>query len=157
MIDNRVSAILTPEDKQAIMEAITTIREKLSFLVDLTPDDRRSLPKMGDKSRAFVKKAAEVAQQNEGILPRAFDLEEMLKDVQLSEDLYPILLAVGQLHELIDDTYLTVGSEAYAGALLIYNAAKMNNLGGLDDALDELGKRFARKSRGKKSTTEADG
>ena len=156
MIENRVSATLTPVDKQAILKAIATIREKLPFLIDLTPDDRRSLPKMGDKSRAFVKKAAEIAQQNEGILPRAFDLDEMLRDVQLSEDLYPILLALGQLHELLDDTYLTVGSEAYAGALLIYNAAKMNNLGGLDDALDELGKRFARKSRGKKSTAESE-
>ena len=96
-----------------------------------------------------------MAQQNEGILPRAFDLDEMRKDVQLTEDLYPILLALGQLHELVDDTYMAVGSEAYAGALLVYNAAKMNNFGGLDDALDELGKRFARKSRGKKSATEA--
>ena len=113
MIENRVSATLTTEDKQAILKAIATIRAKLPFLIDLTPDDRRSLPKMGDKSRAFVKKAAEIAQQNEGILPRAFDLDEMLRDVQLSEDLYPILLALGQLHELLDDTYLTVGSEAY--------------------------------------------
>jgi len=155
MLENRVSATLTPEDRQAVMDAIATIREKLSFLIDLSPEERRTLHKMGDKSRAFVKKAAEVAQQNEGILPRAFDLDEMRKDVQLTEDLYPILLALGQLHELVDDTYMAVGSEAYAGALLVYNAAKMNNFGGLDDALDELGKRFARKSRGKKSATEA--
>jgi hypothetical protein len=145
MPENRISASLTPEDKQAVMAAIATLREKFS------PEERRSLPKMGDKSRAFVQKALELAQQNEGILPRAFDLEEMRKDVQLAADLYPILLAIAQLHEWVDDTYLVVGSEAYAGALLIYNAAKMNNIGGLDDALDELGKRFARKARGKQT------
>ncbi|MGB3693730.1 MAG: hypothetical protein WBG70_08410 [Spirulinaceae cyanobacterium] len=150
MLDNRISATLTPEDKQAVMDAIKTIREKLPFLVNLEPEERRSLPKMGDKSRAFVKKAAEVAQQNEGILPRAFDIEEMAKDVQLSEELFPILLALTQLHELVDDTYMAVGSEAYTAALLVYNFAKMNNsVGGLDQALDELGKRFARKARGK--------
>jgi len=149
MPENRISASLTPEDKQAVMAAIATLREKLPFLTDISPEERRSLPKMGDKSRAFVQKALELAQQNEGILPRAFDLEEMRKDVQLAADLYPILLAIAQLHEWVDDTYLVVGSEAYAGALLIYNAAKMNNIGGLDDALDELGKRFARKARGK--------
>ncbi len=150
MLENRVSASLTPEDKQAVMDAIKTIREKLPFLVNLNPEERRSLPKMGDKSRAFVKKAAEVAQQNEGILPRAFDLEEMVRDVQLSEDIFPILVALTQLHELVDDTYMAVGSEAYTGALLVYNSAKMNNfVGGLDEALDELGKRFARKAGGK--------
>ena len=108
MLENRVSATLTPEDRQAVMDAIATIREKLSFLIDLSPEERRTSPKMGDKSRAFVKKAAEVAQQNEGILPRAFDLDEMRKDVQPTEDLYPILLALGQLHELVDDTYMAV-------------------------------------------------
>ncbi|HAN47072.1 MAG TPA: hypothetical protein DCQ32_11085 [Cyanobacteria bacterium UBA8156] len=149
MLENRISASLTPEDQQAVMAAIATLREKLPFLTDISPEERRSLPKMGDKSRAFVQKAMEIAQQNEGILPRAFDLEEMRKDVQLAADLYPILLAIAQLHELVDDTYLVVGSEAYAGALLVYNAAKMNNVGGLDDTLDELGKRFARKARGK--------
>lgn len=149
MAENRISASLTPEDKQAVMAAIATLREKLPFLTDISPEERRSLPKMGDKSRAFVQKALEIAQQNEGILPRAFDLAEMRKDVALAADLYAILLAIAQLHELVDDTYLVVGSEAYAGALLIYNAAKINNVGGLDDALDELGKRFARKARGK--------
>jgi len=42
----------------------------------LTAEDRKSLPKMGDKSRAFVLRALEVGERNEGMLPRAFDLEE---------------------------------------------------------------------------------
>ena len=56
----------------------------------------------------------------------------MWKAVQLTEDLYPILLALGQLHELVDDTYMAVGSEAYAGALLVYNAEKLTTLGRWD-------------------------
>jgi len=40
-----------------------------------------------------------------------------------------------------------VGSEAYAAALLVYNYAKASGKGaGLDGVVDELGKRFARKS-----------
>jgi hypothetical protein len=46
------------------MDAIATIRQKLPFLVDLTTEDRRTMLKMGDKSRAFVSKALEVATQN---------------------------------------------------------------------------------------------
>ena len=54
MSDNRISASLSQADRDAVMKAIATIREKLPFLVDLTTEERRSLPKMGDKSRAFV-------------------------------------------------------------------------------------------------------
>ena len=64
MPENRISASLTPEDKQAVMAAIATLREKFS------PEERRSLPKMGDKSRAFVQKALELAQQSGRISKR---------------------------------------------------------------------------------------
>lgn len=148
MSDNRISASLAQADRDAVMKAIATIREKLPFLVDLTTEERRSLPKMGDKSRAFVSKALEVATQNQDFLPRSFDLEEMRRDVEMFEALYPLLLSLNQLQELMDDTYVAVGSEAYAAALLVYNYAKASGKGaGLDAVVDEMGRRFARKSR----------
>ena len=148
MTDNRVSAALSPEDRQAVMEAIQTIRTKLPFLIDLDKDERASLPRMGDKSRAFVVKALEVAIQNSDFLPRSFDIEEMQKDVELFEAIYPIWQALTQLCELVDDTKVALGSEAYVAALLVYNYAKNTPQGaGLDNAIDDLGKRFARRSR----------
>ncbi|QSJ21172.1 hypothetical protein JYQ62_37400 [Nostoc sp. UHCC 0702] len=53
MADTRISASLSPADREAVMDAIATIKDKLPFLVDLTTEKRRTLPKMGDKSRAF--------------------------------------------------------------------------------------------------------
>ena len=91
---NRISAALTQTDREAVMDAITTIKTRLPFLIDLTADERKALPKMGDKSRAFVSKALEVATQNPDFLPRSFDLEEMRKDVQLFEAMYPIVVAL---------------------------------------------------------------
>jgi hypothetical protein len=147
-IPNRISATLSTEDLTEIDKAITVLQAKLPFLVGLTPEERKYLPKMGDKSRAFVLRALEVGQKNEGMLPRAFDLEEMRRDVQLYQALYPIYLAVSQLGELIDDSLTEIGSESYAAALVVYNAAKTNGqASGLDEALDDLGKRFARKSK----------
>jgi hypothetical protein len=140
---NRISAALTKTDREAVMDAITTIKTRLPFLIDLTADERKALPKMGDKSRAFVSKALEVATQNPD-----FDLEEMRKDVQLFEAMYPIVVALAQLQELMDDTYTTVGSEAYAAALQVYTYAKASGQGaGLDSVVDELGQRFARKAK----------
>jgi len=150
MPDNRVSASLSDTDQQAIMSAINTIRQKLPFLVDLTPDERRTLPRMGDKSRAFVTQALNIASQNADFLPRSFDVEEMRKDVELFEAMQPIMTAFAQLQELIDDTFVAVGSEAYAAALAVYGYAKASGQGAaLDNLTDALGSRFSRKARGK--------
>ena len=126
--------------------------KKLPFLVDLSAEERKALPKMGDKSRAFVSKALEVATQNPDFLPRSFDLDEMRKDVQLFEALFPLLMALTQLQELVDDTCLAVGSEAYASALQVYNYAKASGQGsGLDSVIGEMGQRFVKKPRKPKS------
>ncbi len=145
-----ISATLTQTDREAVMTAVATIKEKLPFLIDLTADERKALPKMGDKSRAFVSKALEVATQNPDFLPRSFDLEEMRKDVQLFEAMYPIVVALTQLQELVDDTCLATGSEAYAAALQVYTYAKASGQGsGLDAVVVEMGQRFARKPKKK--------
>lgn len=147
MPENRVSATLSDTDQQAVMSAINTIRQKLPFLIDLTPEERHDLPKMGDKSRVFVEQALTVATQNEDILPRSFDVAEMQKDVELLAALATILTALTQLLELVEDTYLEVSSEAYTAALLVYQFARKAGKGGaLDKALDALGQRFARKN-----------
>ncbi|AFY44600.1 hypothetical protein [Nostoc sp. PCC 7107] len=148
MPESKVSAKLSSADREAVMQAITTIKEKLPFLVDLSTEERKSLPKLGDKSRAFVSKALEIAAQNPDFLPRSFDLDEMRRDIELFEALYPILLSLSQLQELVDDTSVAVGSEAYAAGLLVYNYAKASGKGaGLETMIDDLGRRFARKTK----------
>ncbi|MEH2162758.1 MAG: hypothetical protein V7K38_17460 [Nostoc sp.] len=150
MADNRISATLSPADKEAVMQAIATIKEKLPFLVDLTPEERRTMLKMGDKSRAFVSKALEVATQNPNFLPRSFDLEEMRRDLALFESLYPVFLSLTQLQELVDDTCIASASEAYAAALAVYSYAKASgDVTGLDGVIDEMGRRFNRRSKKK--------
>lgn len=147
MQDNKISATLSDADRQAVMTAIDTIRQKLPFLTDLTPEDRRALPKMGDRGRVFVSQALELATQNPNILPGGFNTAEMRKDVELLAALDPILAALMQLGELVEDTYMAVSSEAYTSGLLIYQFARAAGRGAaLDDALDGLAQRFARKT-----------
>jgi hypothetical protein len=148
MLQNRVSAVLAQPDAEDVMSFITTIENKLPFLVNLTSDEIRSLPKQGDKSRAFVAKALELATQNPGFLPRDFDIEEMRKDVKLFDAIYPLQQGLMKLSEKVNDTAIEVGSEAYVAALLVYNYAKSSGIGtsSLDGVIDDLGQRFARKA-----------
>lgn len=145
--DDRIDATLSPADRDAVMAAIQTIRAKLPFLIDLTPEERRGLPKMGDQSRTFVSRALEVATQDDSFLPRSFDVAEMRKDVDLVNALEPIRIALARLAEGVDDTLTRAGSEAYSAGLVVYQAARANGRGGaLDTVADELGRRFARKA-----------
>jgi catalase (peroxidase I) len=147
MPENRVSASLSQTNQKAVLDAIQTIREKLPFLIDLTPDERRSLPKLGDKSQAFVTQALTVATQNSDILPRSFDVAEFRQDVDLWAALQPLTAALTQLQELVEDTYLEVGSEAYMAALAVYSYAKASGKGAaLDGLLEGMAQRFARKT-----------
>ncbi len=151
MSSNKISATLSDEDLAAVMTAIATIKEKLPFLLSLTIEERKALPKMGDKNQPFAHKALEIATQNPNFLPRSFDLDEMRRDVELFEEMYPIIMAITQLQSMIDDTYLTVGSEAYTSALQVYNYAKASGQGsGLEPIVAELGQRFARKPKREK-------
>lgn len=151
-MSNRISAKLSDTDRAEILEAINTLKTKMPFLTNMTPEERKSLTKMGDRSQAFVTKALELAKQNPDILPRAFDLEEMRLDVELFEALYPIVAAFAQLEGMLDDTYKLVGSEAYTAALKVYNYAKASgDEAGLAPAIEELGQRFARRQKKEKA------
>ncbi len=147
-MSNRISAKLSDKDRAEILEAINLIKAKLPFLTSLTPEERKTMTKMGDRSQAFVTKALEVAKQNPDFLPRSFDLDEMRFDVELFEAMYPIVAAFAQLDTMLDDTYKIVGSEAYTAALQVYNYAKASgHQAGLAPAIEELGQRFARKPK----------
>lgn len=153
MPENRVSAELSEADRKAVLDAIETIRTKLSFLIDLSPEQRRSLPKMGDRSRAFVAKALAIARHNSDFLPRSFSVEEFERDVALAEALLPIMVSLTRLQEQVTDTYTEVGSEAYSASLVVYQYGRNSGDGqSLEDLLDDMGQRFARKSHSPKTT-----
>lgn len=146
-MQNRITTTITEADRQAVLDAFQTILTKLPFLVDLSPDDRRELPKMGDKSVAFVRKSVEMAQEGADYLPGAFDAAEFKSDLAIYDALLPFLQKATKLQELLDDTIMLVGSDLYVGSLDHYSAAKRSgNTGGLDGLMGELGKRFSRRA-----------
>jgi hypothetical protein len=156
MTQNRVSATLDGENRQAVMQAIETIRQHMPFLVHLTTDDRKTLPKTGNRGRGFILNALDAAEQHTDCLPRSFDVAEMRKDVQLMDDLYPVLMALSQLKSAVDDTYLTANCEAYAAALRVYDSAKAHEeMPGMPIVIERLRQQFIR--RAKKEVSEGEG
>ncbi len=56
------------------------------------------------------------------------------------------------MQELVDDTCIVSASEAYAAALAVYSYAKgSGDVAGLNAVIDEMGRRFNRRSKKKQS------
>ena len=147
MINNLIKGELPTDQQTVLLQTIIDIQTKLPFLIDLTTADRRSLPKLGDKSRAFIDHGLVLANQNTGILPRNFDLDQYNQEVTLVRQLEPIVLSMRQLMKRLEDTFMAVGSDAYTQTLVVYQSAKLADKSGiLDEHLDSLAQRFARKA-----------
>lgn len=141
----KINGTLDANTIERVLEAIETIREAMPFLVDLSAEERRSLAKMGERSYGFVTQAYLLATRNPDFLPRAFDLEEMQQKMELFQAMQPLVMAINQLHELVDDTYKAIGSETYTAALSVYSYAKAGADGmALSAAVKELSRRFTR-------------
>ena len=67
---NNLSFQIPEADLQAVKDALATIQSILSpYLMALTPEERRVLPKMGDGTTPFVSKVIEYADDNPEFVP----------------------------------------------------------------------------------------
>jgi hypothetical protein len=146
MKDNRhtqtiPSTILT-QAQTKIDEAKTLLAP---YLLALTPAERRELPKMGEKTIAFVEKAYDFALQNPALVPPYLDVAAFGADFADAHGLWTLLNTVQQLEEAVDDTEMTAGSEAYQAALVFYKSVKMaaaQDVPGAKAVYEELKTRF---------------
>jgi hypothetical protein len=148
-MQNKIDATLSVASVTKILQHLRDIEAELPFLVDLSNDEIASLSKIGS-GQSFVQDAITLAEQDDSFLPRSFDVASMRKDVDLLQALPPIIASVSRLKELLGDTLMLVGSDAFAAALDVYQSAQRHGKGaGLKDSLSSLSNRFARKSKKK--------
>lgn len=150
---------LSNTDLEEIKSALATIETKLPFLVHLTTEERRKLFKMGNKSLSFVSNSLMAAQTNPGILPASFDLKKFGSNYQLATTLNEVHLRLQQLTEKVDDTLVSVSSEAMTDSLTVYEYIKTaaKKTPGLKAIADQLGERFkaTRSKASKEASTPA--
>ncbi|HEX7688939.1 MAG TPA: hypothetical protein VF453_14590 [Burkholderiaceae bacterium] len=149
LISNRISLDIPDDDMAAIVAAIQTLEDKLvPHLVDLNPEDRRSLPKMGAKTVDFVSKTLDLTSANELFRPAFVDLGEFERDLAAVGALRKLQQPLSKISDMVGDSLLLSGSEAYAAALACYqvikSAARLNTPGAMVAAAD-LASRFPRR------------
>lgn len=155
--ENRISLQIPAQDEADINNALNTLVQKLMpHLITISDSERQTLPKMKDKTLAFVTKATEHAEQNPSLVPLYLDVTEWRRDFAAVEKLRVIGNQVSQLLRAIEDSAMVAGSEAYVAALSFYKntqlAAKLN-IQGAKDITDDLQVRFNNQGRKRGSKT----
>jgi len=131
---------------QQVQQHLDAIKAALApYLTSLTPEERKSMPRMADKTVAFVTKTADYAASNPAFVPPFVDLAELTQDVAGVSALTPLRQQFEQLALDTDSTVMLAGSEAYSNSLTIYSNIKFmakNKQPGAQAAYDDLSVRF---------------
>ncbi len=121
------------------------------YLRPLSPEERQQLPKMADKTVAFVQKALDYATTTPAFKPQFVDLAEFQQDTAALQAMTPVGQLADSLALDLDSTMMLAGSDAYTAALAVYQYVKYlaaNNHPGAQAAYDDMAKRFPGKSGG---------
>ncbi|WP_153797002.1 hypothetical protein [Foetidibacter luteolus] len=144
---NRISASLTQQEKDLAIAAFENAKSQLAAILvhSLTPAERKTMIKMGDKTVAFVQKALDYAKSNPEVVPAYLDIAEAERDLKLAKDLKTIHNISKKIGVSIEDAMMICGSEAYNVALLVYKGvqgAARGNVPGSQAILNDLKTRF---------------
>lgn len=122
--DNRLSAEFQDGAIDTILQALNTIRQQVPFLVSLTPQERKELPKLGEKTVGFDEKCVSYMRSNPEFLPGFIDPEEVDKDRALRSQLLRFAVDLQSLAQQVDDSLILVGSEILMADLAYYQSAR---------------------------------
>jgi len=148
MEQNLISAALSSEDAAVISNSITAIKEKLPFLLTLSPDERKALIKAGISNRSIIDNASEIAVQFPQIFSPLFNQQEFRRDYELYKSLGTVLSLLTTLTVSVEDTMMAAGSDAMIQALEVYAVAQASQekVPGLKSLVDEM-KLYFKKSK----------
>jgi len=117
-------------------------------MVSLSPEQRRSVPRMGGKSEAFCRQTLSLLGQNPQVVNPNLGLPEAEGDLALLDALRPRLQRLERLTARGSDTRMVLGSDVMATALHGYKLLKVSGKGQSLDALQSaLATRFTKRSR----------
>ncbi len=143
---NEFSQTIPPQLLIDVQQQLDNIKTALApYLISLTPEERRTMLRMADKTVAFVQKTSDYAAHNPDFVPGFVDLNELTQDVAGINALTPLRQQFEQLATDTDSTMMVAGGEAYASSLTIYNNIKFlakNKQPGAQTAYDDLSQRF---------------
>ena len=144
--NNRISKVLSVEETTTIRESLDTLKGALGFLQNLTPKERKNMPKINSANKIFAEDSLHILDANPAWVPEALSAKEARKDLRLFEELDPLILELGVILRQLKDTQIIAGGEVYRVALAVYSladAARKMPIEGAQSAYELLKTRFS--------------
>lgn len=125
MIQDSVTIVIPPDVLAQVLDLQTQVKNLLGpYMVALTPDERRGIPKMSDKTVTFVSKTLEYANAYPQFAPAYLNVAGLQIDVKAVDDLTSVEQLVENVALQLNDSIMISGSEAYVAALTFYGSVK---------------------------------
>lgn len=142
-MQNKISATLTDADKTAAQAHFTALLALLTFLRNITEDEKKRINNAANGRLPFIQQAQQYAALHPGVIPANFNLPEFNQDVTFLTQFVTLVNADENFHTKVKDTFTLANSDAYDQALKIYNFFKAANFNGdYKDVVAQLGSYF---------------
>ena len=145
-MSNQITAAIPADELAKALEHLKQARAVLApHLHALTPDERKNLAKMGDKSVGFMAKILDYAANSPTFVPAFISFDELKQDVGVAAALAPLEQFAAQLALDLNSTTMLAGAEGMAQASPVYKNIKFlaeQKQPGAQAAYDDLRQRF---------------
>jgi hypothetical protein len=136
MAYNNISQVVSAEDKQKAIAGIDLLKGLLSFLVNLTPEERQSLRKMGILRTGYVTEVFNAVMANPKTMSATFSIPEFEKDVNLIKILMEIFSSLKPFYDGLENTVIALGAECMKQADEAYAHLKLEGQRSQSQALN---------------------
>ncbi|HEY6913481.1 MAG TPA: hypothetical protein VI413_02305 [Paludibacter sp.] len=142
---NLISATFTEENEKKAMELLAQLKELFPFGIKLSAIERKRLAGLDDARIPFADKGLFYGGQQPLVVPPFIDLAEYKKDLEFVKATSRVGAELMSFAEMVNDTRVAAGSDAYQAALSIYSSSKAaakQGVPGTQTIVDEMGKLF---------------
>ena len=102
-MENKINFTIPEEVATQASDGITAVLQLLQpYIMDLTPDERRKLPKMSDGTEPFVDKTIDYSGSHSQFAPPFMDVDALNQDMTVREQATPLQRLAKQLHDGLD-------------------------------------------------------
>ncbi|WP_445367533.1 hypothetical protein ACH5Y9_21495 [Methylomonas sp. BW4-1] len=150
MSQNLLSLTFSDTALAEIDAALNTLETHFAGFASLSPDQRRNILKMGDKTEAFCRQTMLLSAQNAQAIPPNLNMPEAQADMTSLDQLRPRLHRLRDLQARGDDTDMALGSDIYSFCLDAYASLKIAGKGAALETLRQaMAVRFNRSAKSK--------
>ncbi len=144
----QVNGTLSQGDMDQIVNSLQEAEAQLPFLINLTPEERKTGIKLGEGSQSFAEKTVDYVQRHPQLLPSYFTMDDFMDEYYTWVHLQELRRRFAELFEGTDDTLMAVGSSLMRKLLKVYanvqDAQEVTNISGIDTIYEDLRQRFER-------------